>query len=112
VLASLGAALLKERSDLLYLGDDIKHFSDTVALISKLDLVVSIDTGIAHLAGALAMPVGVVLRSTPDWRWPADRDYSPWYLTARLFRQDVIDILNNVVARVHDALREFVQSRL
>lgn len=112
VLASLDAVLLKEKSDLLHFGDDNKHFSDTAALISKLDLVVSIETGVAHLVGALAMPVWVMVLSTPDWRWLAYRDDSPWYPTAGLSRQDVIGILNNVVARVHVALREFVQGRL
>jgi ADP-heptose:LPS heptosyltransferase len=105
------AAVLKERSDLLHFGDDIKNFSDTAALIATLDLVISIDTGVAHLAGALAKPVWIMLLSMPDWRWLLDRDDSPWYPTARLFRQDETRAWDSVIGRVQVALREFVQSR-
>jgi hypothetical protein len=81
------AAVLKDRTDLLHLGDQLKDFSDTAAVISNLDLVISVDTSVAHLAGALAKPVWVLLPCVPDWRWLLDRDDSPWYPTARLFRQ-------------------------
>ena len=81
------ATVLKDRSDLLHFGDKLKDFSDTAALISNLDLVISIDTSVAHLAGALARPVWVLLPFLSDWRWLLDRDDSPWYPTARLFRQ-------------------------
>jgi tetratricopeptide (TPR) repeat protein len=104
--------LLKEQRDFLHFGDDIKDFSDTAALISNLDLVISIDTGVAHLAGALATPVWVMLLAMPDWRWLLDRDDSPWYPTARLFRQDNTRAWDNVIARVHVALHEFIQNRL
>jgi ADP-heptose:LPS heptosyltransferase len=106
------AAILKERSDLLHFGDELRDFSDTAAIISNLDLVISIDTSVAHLAGALATPVWVLLPFIPDWRWLLDRDDSPWYPTARLFRQDDTRAWPNVIARVHAALGEFVQSRL
>jgi tetratricopeptide (TPR) repeat protein len=62
-------------------------FLDSAAVMMNLDLVVSIDTGLAHLAGALACPVWIVLKQIPDWRWMLDRNDSPWYPTARLFRQ-------------------------
>jgi tetratricopeptide (TPR) repeat protein len=61
-------------------------FADTAALIARLDLVITVDTAIAHLAGALGKPVWIVLHVAPDWRWLADRSDSPWYPTARLFR--------------------------
>jgi ADP-heptose:LPS heptosyltransferase len=86
-------------------------FSDTAALISNLDLVISVDTSIAHLAGALAKPVWVLLPFVPDWRWLLDRDDSPWYPTARLFRQDGTRSWENVIARIHAALQDFIQSR-
>jgi tetratricopeptide (TPR) repeat protein len=63
------------------------RFMDTAAVIKNLDLVISIDTSIAHLAGALGMPVWTLLRKFPDWRWSIDREDSPWYPTMRLFRQ-------------------------
>jgi tetratricopeptide (TPR) repeat protein len=101
------AAVLKARSDVLHFGDGLKDFSDTAALISNLDLVISVDTSIVHLAGALAKPVWVMLPFIPDWRWLLDRDDSPWYPTARLFRQDDSRAWESVIARVHAALQDF-----
>ena len=98
--------------DLLDFRDDLKSFSDTAALVSQLDLVISVDTSVAHLAGALAKPVWVLVPFVPDWRWQLDRDDSPWYPTARVFRQDDARNWAHVIARVHAALSEFVQSRL
>jgi tetratricopeptide (TPR) repeat protein len=104
------AALLQSRSDLLHFGDELKNFSDTAALISNLDLVISVDTSVAHLAGALAKPVWVLLPFIPDWRWLLDRDDSPWYPTARLFRQDQTRGWDGVMARVHAALHDYIHS--
>jgi ADP-heptose:LPS heptosyltransferase len=101
--------VLQGRSDLLHFGDELKSFSDTAALISNLDLIVSVDTSVAHLAGALAKPAWVLLPFIPDWRWLLDRDDSPWYPTARLFRQDETRQWDNVIARVHAALQDFVR---
>jgi len=70
------------------LGAALGDFADTAALIENLDLVVSVDTSVAHLAGALGRPVWVLLPHHPDWRWLLGRDDSPWYPTCRLFRQD------------------------
>jgi hypothetical protein len=67
----------------------LRDFGDTAALIEAMDLVISIDTAVAHLAGALAKPVWIMLPFNPDWRWLLGRDDSPWYPTARLFRQPV-----------------------
>jgi hypothetical protein len=95
------AAVLKEHSDILQFGDALKNFSDTAALISQLDLVISVDTSVAHLAGALAKPVWVLLPFIPDWRWLLDRDESPWYPTVRLFRQEDTRAWDSVIVRVH-----------
>src|SRR3984885_9870488 len=103
------AAVLHERSDLLDFGDELKTFSDTAALVSNLDLVISVDTSVAHLAGALGKPVWLLLPFIPDWRWLLDRDDSPWYPTARLFRQDDTREWDNVITRVHAALHDFVR---
>jgi ADP-heptose:LPS heptosyltransferase len=94
------AAVLKERSDLVHLGDKLKTFSDTAAIISNLDLVISVDTSVAHLTGALAKPIWVLLPFIPDWRWLLDREDSPWYPTARLFRQNARGDWSGVISRV------------
>jgi Flp pilus assembly protein TadD len=102
------ATILKERSDLLHFGDEIRDFSDTAAIISNLNLVISADTSVVHLAGALAKPVWILLPFNSDWRWLLDRHDSPWYQTLRLFRQDSTRTWDNVIPRVHAALAEFV----
>jgi tetratricopeptide (TPR) repeat protein len=104
------AETLEKRCEIRHFGDELKDFSDTAALISRLDLVISVDTSIAHLAGALGKPVWVLLTHVPDWRWLLDRDDSPWYPTARLFRQDSSREWNSALARVRDALLEWIGS--
>ena len=80
-------SVLKEQKDILHFGEALKDVSHTAALISNLDLVISVDTSLAHLAGAIGKPVWVLLPFIPDWRWLLDREDSPWYSAARLFRQ-------------------------
>ncbi|HZR60887.1 MAG TPA: tetratricopeptide repeat protein [Xanthobacteraceae bacterium] len=103
------AALLRERSDILHFGKELKDYADTAALIANLDLVVSVDTSVAHLAGALAKPVWILLPDMPDWRWLLNRDDNPWYPTARLFRQDETRTWDGVVARAAVALQDYVR---
>ena len=104
------APILKDRKDILQFGDHLTDFADTAALISNLDLVISVDTSLVHLAGALAKPVWILLPFCPDWRWLLDRDDSPWYPTARLFRQDASRNWDKVIVRVYDALLEFFKA--
>jgi hypothetical protein len=80
-------------------------FLDTAAVMAGLDLVVCCDTAVAHLAGALGVPVWVALAYAPDWRWLLGREDSPWYPTMRLFRQDRRGDWDGVFARLADALR-------
>ena len=80
-------------------------FIDTAAVMSQLDLVITSDTSIAHLAGALARPTWVALKRVPDWRWLLDRDDSPWYPTMRLFRQQTAGDWPSVFARIEQELR-------
>lgn len=79
---------------------ELRDFSDTAGLIENLDLVISVDTSVAHLAGALGKPVWVLLPFAPDWRWLLDRSDSPWYAGARLFRQPEAGRWRPVLQRV------------
>jgi tetratricopeptide (TPR) repeat protein len=88
----------------------LNDFSDTAGLVENLDLVISVDTSTAHLVGALGKPVWILNRFDTDWRWLLDREDSPWYPTARLFRQDETRQWDNVIARVHVALHVYVRS--
>jgi Flp pilus assembly protein TadD len=83
---------------------DFKDFADTAALVKYLDLVIAIDTSVAHLAGALAVPTWLLVSTVPDFRWLLDRNDSPWYPTMRLFRQSVRGDWTGPVAEVAAAL--------
>jgi ADP-heptose:LPS heptosyltransferase len=78
---------LLEHTEIVDLTAHLTDFAETAALASCLDLVISVDTSIAHLAGALGLPTWILLPYMPDYRWLLDRDDSPWYPTVRLFRQ-------------------------
>ncbi len=84
----------------------IKDFSDTAALVSRLDLVVTIDTSVAHLAGAMGAPVWVLVAHAPDWRYHLGREDMPWYPTMRLFRQERDGDWTGAIARVAQALAQ------
>jgi Flp pilus assembly protein TadD len=86
-------------------------FIDTAAVMMSLDLVITSDTAVAHLAGALGRPVWVALRAVPDWRFLLGRDDSPWYPAMRLFRQTVRDEWTPVFAAMKDALAELLEGR-
>jgi Tfp pilus assembly protein PilF len=79
---------------------DLNDFADTAALVSALDLIISVDTSVVHLAGALAKPVWTLLPYMPDWRWMLGRNDSPWYPTMRLFRQPAPGDWNSVIRHV------------
>lgn len=91
--------------------DELHDFADSAAFIANLDLVLSVDTSVAHLAGAMGKPVWTMLCFAPDWRYHLDPDHCPWYPTMRLFRQPAPGDWPSVVARVADALvQNFVLS--
>ncbi len=94
------AKVLAANGEILHLGPELEDFSDTAALASLMDLVISVDTSIAHLVGALGKPVWILLPFAPDWRWLLDREDSPWYPTARLFRQSRAGDWDSVIDRV------------
>jgi tetratricopeptide (TPR) repeat protein len=96
--------------DMQMAGSEIESFSDTLAIIQSLDLVITVDTAVAHLAGAAGKPVWILLPTCTDWRWMMDRTDSPWYPSVRLFRQRELDCWEPVVDDVLAALREFVNT--
>lgn len=105
------AAVLKETA-VIDVASELTTFADTAALVSALDLVIAVDTSVAHLTGALGKPLWLLLQQVPDWRWLTDRPDSPWYPAARLFRQDATRAWGPVVARVRDALAELVARKI
>ena len=99
--------------DVLDITNELSDFAETAALIGCLDLVIAVDTSVAHLAGGLGCPVWILLPYRPDYRWLLDRADSPWYPTARLFRQDerhdyrlVVDQVRGELADVVDRFRQ------
>jgi tetratricopeptide (TPR) repeat protein len=104
------AAALRQYRHVEFYGEQLLDFAETAAVIDLLDLVITVDTGVAHLAGAMGKPVWILLPYNADWRWLLDRSDSPWYPSARLFRQDSARSWENVIAQVRDALDEFVTS--
>jgi tetratricopeptide (TPR) repeat protein len=103
--------VLVERSDIVDLTDHLNDFTETAALMSCLDLVVTVDTSVAHLAGAMGRPTWIMLPFTPDYRWLLHRNDSPWYPTVRLFRQDAARDYAPVLDRLRAELSAFVGAR-
>jgi hypothetical protein len=93
------------------LGPLLGSFIDTSHALARLDLVITVDTAVAHLAGAMGIPCWVLLPFNPDWRWQLGRSDTPWYPTVRLFRQATRGDWTSVIDRVADALRESVERR-
>jgi ADP-heptose:LPS heptosyltransferase len=79
-----------QNSFIRHFSDDLHDFADTAALISQMDLVISVDTSVAHLAASLGKPTLILIPYAPDWRWMLDRDDSPWYPTVKLCRQTTL----------------------
>jgi tetratricopeptide (TPR) repeat protein len=93
-------AWLAAAPEIARLGEEITDFADAAALIENLDLVITVDTAIAHLAGAMGKPVWILLPHVADWRWLRDREDSPWYPSARLFRQSARADWTSVMDRI------------
>jgi hypothetical protein len=99
------AAVLEGDDRLRFVGPELRDFSDTAALVELLDLVITIDSSVAHLAGAMGKDVWLLLPFHPDWRWLLDRDDTPWYPSMKLFRQRKPGDWAGVIERVAAALR-------
>jgi len=102
---------LARRAAITDLAGSIDNFADTAAIVANLDLVISIDTAVAHLAGAMGKPVWTLLQHAPDWRWYPRAETSLWYPSMRLFRQPVAGDWPSVIARVAGELHALAAGR-
>jgi tetratricopeptide (TPR) repeat protein len=99
-----------DRLPILRIDGALTDFAETAAAIDELDLVIAVDTAVAHLAGAMGKPLWLLLSHIQDWRWLCRRTDSPWYPSARLFRQPQIGEWDSVIARVASELAEFAKT--
>ena len=104
------AEQLASESRVTHVGGELANFTDTAAVIALADLVITADTAVAHLAGAMGRPLWVLIPFQPDWRWTLDGETSPWYPTARLFRQASLGDWDGVIARVAAELGQFTSN--
>lgn len=102
-VSDIEAAIL-QHFNVTQLGQEFKDFSDTAAVLAMLDVVISVDTSVAHLAGAMGKAAAVLIPFAPDWRWMLHRTDSPWYPTMRLYRQSRISDWNEPIERIHREL--------
>jgi tetratricopeptide (TPR) repeat protein len=101
-LSDADAATLAGMARITSIGPELRDFDDTAAVLGLADLVISVDTAVAHLAGAMGRPTWILLPFSPDWRWMLGRDDSPWYPTARLYRQPAPGDWDSVIARLRE----------
>jgi ADP-heptose:LPS heptosyltransferase len=104
-------AALNEMAGIVDLSAELTDFTETAAIISCLDLVITVDTSVAHLAAALGRPTWILLPYVPDYRWLLDRDDSPWYPSVRLFRQTETRDYASVLDRVRSELLMLVTAK-
>ncbi|MFA5631971.1 MAG: tetratricopeptide repeat protein [Porticoccaceae bacterium] len=103
-------ASFKFRERIVDLGDGLVTFADTARALEKMDLVISCDTSVAHLAGAMGKPTWVMLKMQPDWRWQSDGESSRWYPGSKLYRQYARNEWSSVVRRIRAALAELAEN--
>ncbi len=103
--------VLNAGNNIAHFGEDLKDFMDTAGLIACMDLVISVDTSVAHLAGAMGKPVWVLLPFNPDWRWMLERSNSPWYPSVKLFRQPKMGDWDSVFNKISNELQKTISRR-
>jgi tetratricopeptide (TPR) repeat protein len=106
LLSSKDRIILDENPGIISFADDLNDFVDTAGLVECLDLVITVDTSVAHLSGALGKKTWILLPFTPDWRWMLERNDSPWYPSVKLYRQQVIDDWAGVFKKIKIDLLE------
>ncbi|AKZ63026.1 hypothetical protein F506_10405 [Herbaspirillum hiltneri N3] len=110
-LATPELAKLPKELPVYNIGDSFNDFADTAAAMANLDLIISVDTSVVHLAGALGRPTWTLLAHTPDWRWLNEREDSPWYPSMRLFRQQTRNDWPTVISKVASELATLAQEK-
>jgi ADP-heptose:LPS heptosyltransferase len=105
------AAILRNHG-VLHLGGQFTSFADTAAVVALLDLVVAVDTSLAHLAGAMGKATALLVPFSPDWRWLLNRTDSPWYPSMRIFRQTAPGDWPGLAARLRDELYDAAERRI
>ena len=103
-------AQIQSKIEIVDLGRHLRNFADTAAIIDQLDLVISVDTSVAHLAGAMGKQIWTLVPAKPDWRWQLKRTDSPWYPTMQLFRQIKLGQWSDVITRVKSELALLTQT--
>ena len=101
---------LEERDQLVHFGSELNDFSDTAALCAQMDVVVCVDTSVAHLSGAMGKPTFLMLPYNPDWRWLLERTDSPWYPTMQLYRQAQLGNWQSALEKVNADLLKIVST--
>lgn len=101
--------ILDAHPEILHFAKELDDFTDTAALCELVDVVVSVDTSVGHLAGALGTPVWILLAFSPDWRWLLKREDSPWYPSARLYRQREVGGWHEVIQKVNTDLTQLLR---
>jgi tetratricopeptide (TPR) repeat protein len=107
-LRDIDKELIVGNIEIKYFGDALEDFTDTAALCELMDVVISVDTSVAHLAASLGKQTWVLLPYRPDWRWLLDRDDNPWYPTAKLYRQEKIGNWNDVLEKIKSDLEKLI----
>ena len=102
----MSSCILPPRKRRGSLSNELTNFGETAAVIENLDLIITVDTSMGHLSGALGKPVWILVPKAADWRWMLERSDSPWYPSARLFRQDKPGQWEPVLAALRSALTE------
>ena len=105
-LRDIDKELLAQHIEIKYFGDALEDFTDTAAICELMDVVISVDTSVAHISGALSKPTWVLLPYSPDWRWLLDRDDSPWYPSVKLYRQKEIGNWDSVLENIKGDLEK------
>jgi ADP-heptose:LPS heptosyltransferase len=97
---------LLDKANILNLSQEIEDFEDTAAICKCMDLVISVDTSVAHLAGAIETPTWILLPYSPDWRWSVNKQTTPWYPSVKLYRQKADRLWEHVLSEVANDLNK------